>query len=77
MGIYKGVFPEDITYQHRSFVNNLNKNHYFTNHSTYNISVSTKVPRDSKTDILINNLNKDFGFPNSEIAPLSADTHKM
>ena len=35
------VFSEDVTFQHPLFVNNSIYNHYFTNYSTYNRSVST------------------------------------
>ena len=37
--ICNGVFHEDVTYQHPLF-NNLNNNHYLTNFSTNNRSVS-------------------------------------
>ena len=43
--IYKVVFHKDITYQHPLFVNNLNNNHYFTNKSTNNRSVSPMITR--------------------------------
>ena len=69
--IYKGGFHEDVTCQHPLFVNNLNNHHYFTNYSTNNRSVFTKVPPNSITNCLINNYIKDGDLPNSEIAPLS------
>ena len=37
----KGVFHDDISCQHSLFINNSKNNHYFTNYSTYNRSVST------------------------------------
>ena len=47
---YKGVFHEDITYQHPLFVNNSNNNQYFTNYSTNNRSVSANDQLNSKTN---------------------------
>ena len=46
----KGVFHEDVTYQHPSFVNNSNNNHYFTNYSTNNSSVATNEQLNSETN---------------------------
>ena len=37
--LYKGIFHEDVNYQHHLFVNN-SSNYYFTNYSTNNRSVS-------------------------------------
>ena len=52
--MYKGVFHDDVTFQHPLFVNNSNNNHYFTNYSTYNRSVSTNDHRNSETNCLTN-----------------------
>ena len=52
----KGVFNEDVTYQHPLSVNNSNNNQYFTNlYSIYNSSGSTNGHWNSKTNCLINN----------------------
>ena len=53
-------FPEDLTYQQSLFVNNLNKNHYFTNYSTYTLRDSTfklKILHNSDQAILIESNN--------------------
>ena len=52
--INKGVFDEYVNYQHSLFVNNLKNNHYVTNYSTNNRSVSTNDQLNNKTNHLIN-----------------------
>ena len=65
-----GVFHEDVTYKHPLFVNNSNNNHYFTNYSTNNRSVSTNGKLNSKTNHLLNISINGVDLPNSETAPL-------
>ena len=45
----KGVFHEDVTYQHPLFVNNSNNNHYFTKYSTHIRSVFTNGHPNNKS----------------------------
>ena len=52
--INKGVFHEDLTYQHSLFVNNSNNNHYVKNYSTNNRSVSYSDQLNSKTNHINN-----------------------
>ena len=51
----KVYFHEDVTYQHPLFVNNSNNNHYFTNYSNNNRSVSTNDQINIKPNHLIKN----------------------
>ena len=70
-----GGFHEDDTFKHPLFVNNSNNNHYFTNYSTNNRSVSTNDQLNSKANHLINNSINDGDLPNSETASLIIMTY--
>ena len=70
----KGVFHENVNFQHALFVNN---NHYITYSSTNSRCESTNDQLNSKTNHLINNSIKNGELANSEIATLNYMMHLL